>query len=1092
MTQEEFEVLTRMDLEKLKFVLDSNWDVAIRGIWQPWQNGTNGVDGKDGTDGTDWKTVLNWIVDPTTQWVDGDFYINTNTWNIFWPKTAWVWGSWTPMVSSTSTKLLYDAIVAPTGWDYTKLSSAISAWKKTIFVRKWIYNETSTITLNTDWIIIIWESKKDTIIRFATWIDWIAQYANNCYVTNLTLDWETNNSSAVYIIWDGKTPGSQDLNIWVNNVIDNCILKWPNNTFCIYIAWPTYTVWSATLTGFENNWLHTWNIVRNCELHSSWDWDAFSFSLQKNWAFDNNVCYGWRIAFYMCRNSSCSYNKVVDSANQWIFFAWPSYDNVLNGNTIINATSSWIKLENQLEHTPLLAWQWIIWNTISNNTVTNSTVNGIEISGSSSNPIKNNSFIWNTVNWAWEHTVYLQYSENNIIKWNTLMRPKKDGWSSRWSWIYLVANVKNNVIEWNTITWSNYHTGISNREDNSCTGNIVKGNKITWTNTERTIWFQSNETQIEGNSIEWGNYAWIRILDASYCSISDNKLKNNTRDANNAYPEIWIQWSSDKNIVNNNVIISDWANKASNWINLDGSWVTNTTVTWNEYQWVLSSKILDTWSFTRIFDIWLVNQSQMKIPHSDGSGFSMFSYDNIGWWNSTEFMRNAYHNWTDYKRFKAWDPVWDFLIDEQGKFEYWTAPWQAWNDITNWQQVFGISLDWDLLLKHTTTPSNPWSGYVKIYFKSDGKLYKKDSAWVETEIGGWGGWLSWGSSINWSSGTGLSMYMNDSYWWSWMWQEIRFWNIQTNSLIAMRLHLWTSAIWHTGLSVYMPNASTSTRWISIDASSTGTWTGIIFLWAWWTWFKWIAFNWVPVESTQLIWMFTIKWSAWSSGWDSSWLYVQFVNRHNSTTSVRAWIRIGVVNDAVNWRWYWVLVDIWNNAALWTSDVDCFKITNVSWSNTWWWVWFRIGNLSTAVSNISTQFLNFSHIVTWTLSDRVLAMSSVTVNRESTRTTWTTTDNYDTFHFKQTARQNWAWWTFVNTGSILKLENESIQTAGTLTDTNVPLSLINTTSIANGWHIRFNAYTPWNEATVPNNTMWWTGTNLKIKDNAWVVKTATLT
>lgn len=39
--------------------------------------------------------------------------------------------------------------------------------------------------------------------------------------------------------------------------------------------------------------------------------------------------------------------------------------------------------------------------------------------------------------------------------------------------------------------------------------------------------------------------------------------------------------------------------------------------------------------------------------------------------------------------------------------------------------------------KHVSTPSeNPASGYVKIYFKSDNKLYKLDSGGTETEIGG--------------------------------------------------------------------------------------------------------------------------------------------------------------------------------------------------------------------------------------------------------------------------------------------------------------------------------------------------------------------
>lgn len=52
--------------------------------------GADGVDGVDGVDGADGRTLLNGVVDPTTEGADGDFYINTNTWYIFGPKaTTW-------------------------------------------------------------------------------------------------------------------------------------------------------------------------------------------------------------------------------------------------------------------------------------------------------------------------------------------------------------------------------------------------------------------------------------------------------------------------------------------------------------------------------------------------------------------------------------------------------------------------------------------------------------------------------------------------------------------------------------------------------------------------------------------------------------------------------------------------------------------------------------------------------------------------------------------------------------------------------------------------------------------------------------------
>lgn len=53
-------------------------------------DGTNGTNGIDGTDGADGKTILYGIVDPTSEGVEGEFYINTASSYIFGPKgTTW-------------------------------------------------------------------------------------------------------------------------------------------------------------------------------------------------------------------------------------------------------------------------------------------------------------------------------------------------------------------------------------------------------------------------------------------------------------------------------------------------------------------------------------------------------------------------------------------------------------------------------------------------------------------------------------------------------------------------------------------------------------------------------------------------------------------------------------------------------------------------------------------------------------------------------------------------------------------------------------------------------------------------------------------
>lgn len=66
-----------------------------------WTDVTDTVRGPAGADGTDGRTVLNGAVDPTTEGVDGDFYINTATNTIFGPKASGSWPSGTSLVGPT-------------------------------------------------------------------------------------------------------------------------------------------------------------------------------------------------------------------------------------------------------------------------------------------------------------------------------------------------------------------------------------------------------------------------------------------------------------------------------------------------------------------------------------------------------------------------------------------------------------------------------------------------------------------------------------------------------------------------------------------------------------------------------------------------------------------------------------------------------------------------------------------------------------------------------------------------------------------------------------------------------------------------------
>jgi hypothetical protein len=71
--------------------IDIKWD-----DWAPWDDWTNWL---DGWIGVTWLQLLNWLDDPTNEWVDWDFYLNTTTHTMFGPKASWVWPAWVELKS---------------------------------------------------------------------------------------------------------------------------------------------------------------------------------------------------------------------------------------------------------------------------------------------------------------------------------------------------------------------------------------------------------------------------------------------------------------------------------------------------------------------------------------------------------------------------------------------------------------------------------------------------------------------------------------------------------------------------------------------------------------------------------------------------------------------------------------------------------------------------------------------------------------------------------------------------------------------------------------------------------------------------------
>lgn len=100
------------------------WDNA-NSIWTPTTISS-------GTPGADGRTILNGTVDPTTEGVDGDFYINTTTNTIFGPKASGTWPAGVSLVGPNgSIDILTDVdttTTAPTDGQALIWDNANSIW----------------------------------------------------------------------------------------------------------------------------------------------------------------------------------------------------------------------------------------------------------------------------------------------------------------------------------------------------------------------------------------------------------------------------------------------------------------------------------------------------------------------------------------------------------------------------------------------------------------------------------------------------------------------------------------------------------------------------------------------------------------------------------------------------------------------------------------------------------------------------------------------------------------------------------------------------------------------------------------------------
>lgn len=98
------------------------WPAGFSLVGPTGATGDQGLEGPAGADGDDGSTILNGTVDPTTEGVDGDFYIRTDTNVFFGPKAAGTWpagvsliGPADPITINAQTGTSYTLVLADAG-----------------------------------------------------------------------------------------------------------------------------------------------------------------------------------------------------------------------------------------------------------------------------------------------------------------------------------------------------------------------------------------------------------------------------------------------------------------------------------------------------------------------------------------------------------------------------------------------------------------------------------------------------------------------------------------------------------------------------------------------------------------------------------------------------------------------------------------------------------------------------------------------------------------------------------------------------------------------------------------------------------------
>lgn len=136
---------------------------------------------------------------------------------------------------------------------------------------------------------------------------------------------------------------------WCN--ISNCCFFGSNKYFTVFFAGPKHLIQGQnTIDSYLSGDLDCHNIFDNNMVHSYWDGDTISFSLQRYSCFRNNTLVGCKAAIYMTRDCMITGNIFLNSSSNGLFCSLPLENTKLENNLIKYSIAGAIVIRRQGEH----------------------------------------------------------------------------------------------------------------------------------------------------------------------------------------------------------------------------------------------------------------------------------------------------------------------------------------------------------------------------------------------------------------------------------------------------------------------------------------------------------------------------------------------------------------------------------------------------------------------------------------------------------------------------------------------------------------------------------------------------------------------